>query len=45
MREALGLSYVGNIPGGHQGINSDSVEKLGSFHQTDVEAEKIKGKD
>jgi hypothetical protein len=44
VRESLGLSYVGNIPGGQQGISSGSVEKLGSFHQSDVEAEKLKGK-
>jgi hypothetical protein len=44
LREAFGLSYGGSSPAVQPGISSGSVEKLGSVHQSDVDAEKIKGK-
>jgi hypothetical protein len=44
LREVLGLSYTGSSPGVHPSISSGSMEKLGSIHQSDVDAEKIKGK-
>jgi hypothetical protein len=44
LREAFGLSYTGSSPLGYPGINSASVEKVGSFNQPEVEAEKMKGK-
>jgi hypothetical protein len=44
LREAFGLSYAGGSPLGHLGLSSGSVDKVGSFNQPDVEAEKIKGK-
>jgi hypothetical protein len=44
LREAFGLSYASSSPGAQPGINTGSVEKLGSVHQTEVDAEKIKGK-
>jgi len=44
LREALGLSYAGSSPGVRPGISTGSVEKLGSVHQSEVDAEKLKGK-
>jgi hypothetical protein len=42
LREAFGLSYTGGSPLGHPGIGN--VDRVGSFTQPEVEAEKIKGK-
>jgi len=44
LREAFGLSYAGSSPGVQPGISTGGVEKLGSVHQHEVDAEKIKGK-
>lgn len=44
LREAFGLSYTGGSSLGHPGISSTSVDKVGSFNQPQVEAEKLKGK-
>jgi hypothetical protein len=44
LREALGLAFAGSSQG-HPGMSSGNVEKLGSLHQSDMETEKIKGKD
>jgi hypothetical protein len=44
LREAFGLSYGGSSPGVHPGISTGSMEKLGTIHQPDVDAEKLKGK-
>jgi hypothetical protein len=44
LREAFGLSYTGSSTLGYPGIGSASVEKVGSFNQPEVEAEKMKGK-
>ena len=44
LREVFGLSYAGSSPGVPPVISSGSVEKLGSIHQPEVDAEKIKGK-
>jgi hypothetical protein len=44
LREVFGLSYAGSSPGVQSSISTGSMEKLGSVHQTDVDAEKIKGK-
>lgn len=42
LREAFGLSYTGSNPLGYPGISSASVDKVGSFNQPEVEAEKMK---
>jgi hypothetical protein len=42
LREAFGLSYAGGSPLAHPGIGS--VDRVGSFTQPDMEAEKLKGK-
>jgi len=42
LRETFGLSHAGSSPGVHPGISTGSVEKLGSVHQSEVDAEKIK---
>jgi len=44
LREAFGLSYAGGSQGVHPGVSTGSVEKLGSVHQSEVDAEKLKGK-
>jgi len=44
LREVFGLSHAGSSPGVHPGISTGSVEKLGSVHQSEVDAEKLKGK-
>jgi len=44
LREAFGFSFASSSPGVHPGISTGSVEKLGSVHQSEVDAEKLKGK-
>ena len=44
LREVFGLPFAGSSPGVHPGVSTGSVEKLGSVHQTEVDAEKLKGK-
>jgi hypothetical protein len=44
LREAFGFSFPGSSPGVHPGVSTGSVEKLGSVHQSEVDAEKLKGK-
>jgi hypothetical protein len=43
LREAFALSFGGSSSGVNASVNTGSVEKSGSVHQSDVDVEKLKG--